>query len=197
MLATRANLFTYFCHGWNVYGYTVLLQFGFANQTRDGASLYQCTTLVSLFFVLWTLTSTSPFERIRLLREASTGFDSNSVWYGSLPLLCTWIDTVRLFLPIQGYNQNEERARTTQLGHGTSRYTCTSWLSVNPDPHRFWSDGSGSGFMGAKWPKKYEKIFLVFEVLDVLFRKLEVSPVVWRINIMQFCFFKNRVWFLK
>jgi hypothetical protein len=48
--------------------------------------------------------------------------------------------------------------------------------SVDPDPE----SGSGSGSRRAQRPKKEKsKEISCFEVLDVLFRGLKVSPVAW------------------
>jgi hypothetical protein len=48
---------------------------------------------------------------------------------------------------------------------GTERYPRNV---VDPDPHSFWSAGSGSGCMRAKMTHEREEISS-FEVLDVLF----------------------------
>jgi hypothetical protein len=58
---------------------------------------------------------------------------------------------------------------------------------VDPDPHWFWSAGSGSRSKKAKRPtKNRKKGFHVSEVLDVLFRGLTAFPAK-----LQFLIFKN------
>ncbi len=187
MLATRANLFTYFCYGWNVYGYpccychlvsrakhgtghhcTVytneqnnscvfifsvlriryksfgsgLKLFSDSDSNPDPAKsfgsfrtrirntdFYICTVNINEYFDSLNFVHILVFKGKLQSDLIPTLFDMNLYCF-DVPGL----DTIRLFLPIQGYNQNEERARTTQLGHGTSRYTY--WLVVeDPDSH--------------------------------------------------------------